>query len=290
MTARLRILAGPSPDELVPITHLVNASLSYKLKTDLFDGEISVHIKDFMDDQGQVRHSGYFDREDRRGVTWSIQVSGRFLVSHNVDDIMFGNIFDRRLRLPRGSSAAFKFMKFIDPTLEHDLPSQTKPWALSPLVATMPYFTRRQCATAESPTQDKTGPVMLRELSVNNMDDFGAKKGRKRKMSPGSKNLQFENTSQRRRYFRDAERRKEVELGPNDLISTDFCYGFLEFYPKLALRLPGGLSFDLMRYWDKHPVKFVCCERKKGKTDDGEDPWGRMFWCVMIEVAELEAS
>lgn len=28
----------------------------------------------------------------------------------------------------------------MDPTLEHDLQSQTKPWALSPLISTMPYF------------------------------------------------------------------------------------------------------------------------------------------------------
>ena len=29
---------------------------------------------------------------------------------------------------------------YIDPTLEHDLTSPTKPWALSPLISTMPYF------------------------------------------------------------------------------------------------------------------------------------------------------
>lgn len=60
----------------------------------------------------------------------------------------------------------------------------------------------------------------------------------------------------------------------------DFCYGFLEFNPSLALRLPGGISFDLMKYWDGQPVRFVCCERGAGK----EQPWGRMFWCVQIEI------
>ncbi len=33
-----------------------------------------------------------------------------------------------------------KPFRYIDPTLEQDLASQTKPWALSPLIATMPYF------------------------------------------------------------------------------------------------------------------------------------------------------
>jgi len=66
---------------------------------------------------------------------------------------------------------------------------------------------------------------------------------------------------------------------------TDFCYGFLEFAPSLALRLPGGLTFDLVRYWDGQPVKFVCCQRKNSSAADGEDPWGTLFWCVSIEMA-----
>jgi hypothetical protein len=75
----------------------------------------------------------------------------------------------------------------------------------------------------------------------------------------------------------------------------DFCYGFLEFSPNLALRLPGGVSFDLMKYWDGQPVRFVCCERKKKPEDiahtsgtDVGNPWGEMFWCVQIELAEDE--
>lgn len=121
-----------------------------------------------------------------------------------------------------------------------------------------------------------------------------------------------------------------------DVITTDFCYGFLEFSPSLALKLPGGLSFDLMKYWDGQPVRFVCCERKhknkaeavgrsrkadaskpagdesgsenagnekekdneqksgnttngsgsgSGNDSDGE-PWGRIFWCVSIEIVD----
>lgn len=86
------------------------------------------------------------------------------------------------------------------------------------------------------------------------------------------------------------------------MITTDFCYGFLQFSPSLSLRLPGGVSFDLMHYWDGQPVRFVCC-RRKGATaysgsgsedggadeaDDGDDPWGRVFWCVAIELADDE--
>jgi Protein of unknown function (DUF1769) len=61
----------------------------------------------------------------------------------------------------------------------------------------------------------------------------------------------------------------------------DFCYGFLEFNPSLALCLPGGVSFDLMKYWDGQPVRFVCCERKRSEAVEG-----RVFWCVAIEIVE----
>ncbi|KAK2461311.1 hypothetical protein APHAL10511_006838 [Amanita phalloides] len=283
MAPRLRILAGPSPDALVPITHFVNTSSTHKVSSDLFEGEIEVHIKDFVDDRGKMRRSAYFDREDRQGVTWSIRVSGRFLVPHNANDILFGNIFDRRLRLPRGSTAALTFMRFIDPTLEHDLTSQTQPWALSPLVATMPIL--KHSYAGDEAHDSPRRPGMLREMSLNSLNGAQLEKRRKKRQD-----MQFDNASQRQKHFKNAEHRKEVEFGPDDIISTDFCHGFLEFNPSLALRLPGGLSFDLMRYWDKHPVKFVCCERKRGNVENGGDPWGRVFWCVKIEIAERDIT
>ena len=36
---------------------------------------------------------------------------GRFLQQHSTDDILFGNIFEKRLKLPWGSGAALKFMQ-----------------------------------------------------------------------------------------------------------------------------------------------------------------------------------
>lgn len=76
-----------------------------------------------------------------------------------------------------------------------------------------------------------------------------------------------------------------------DLITMDFCYGFLSFAgqsggPRLAI--PGGLSFDLGRYWDGQPVRFICCERKRESEGSDREPWGRAFWCVSIELEEEE--
>jgi hypothetical protein len=74
---RLRVVAGPSLDTLVPIS--VNSNEGHPISSDAFDGRIIAHIKDFPDKDGSVLHSEYFDREDRKGITWSIQVQGASL-------------------------------------------------------------------------------------------------------------------------------------------------------------------------------------------------------------------
>jgi hypothetical protein len=84
-------------------------------------------------------------------------------VRQSADNILFGNIFDRPLQLPWGTGAVLKFMQyvssdeiygltdlhvhsFVDPTLQHDLMAQSKPWALSPLISTMPHFAHKRCS------------------------------------------------------------------------------------------------------------------------------------------------
>lgn len=74
-----------------------------------------------------------------------------------------------------------------------------------------------------------------------------------------------------------------------DLLTTDFCYDFLSFSPDgIMLRLPGGISVEMTKYWDGQPVRFVCCERLKKSERTAERAWGRVLWCVMIEPADDE--
>ncbi|KAF5357095.1 hypothetical protein D9756_006564 [Leucocoprinus leucothites] len=344
MAPKLRVLAGTSLENMVPITSIVNTNQPHKLSSDLFEGEVVAHIQNFVHGDGSVRESEYFSREDRQGTTWSIQVQGRFLIPYSADDILFGNTFDRPLKLPWGTGAVLKFMNYIDPTLEHDLQSATKPWALSPLVSTMPYFMHRRVPRARSPSLSRSETSVEDQIQTfppaqsitdstpdlyKTLRDWSSSSGssssssssihstlsgksntslrsRKsdtiksalKKVTQRKKNLNrappeemhFENAAARRSYFSTAAHRQAVVFGPSDIITTDFCYGFIEFSPTLALKLPGGLSFDLMRYWDGQPVRFVCCERRE--TTDAEsvdcEPWGRIFWCIAIETYDDE--
>jgi hypothetical protein len=73
---RLRVLAGTSTSSLVPMTSYVNTDKAQHISSDLFDGHIAVHIKGFKDESGNVRTSEYFERDDRKDITWSVQVQG----------------------------------------------------------------------------------------------------------------------------------------------------------------------------------------------------------------------
>ncbi|KAI5828051.1 DUF1769-domain-containing protein [Schizophyllum commune Tattone D] len=427
-TKRLRVLAGPTADpaKMTDITQLVNSPTPFEIKSEDFEGRIVACIKDFHASVGEGENeagsddkndgSWYFGRPDRQGVTWSIQVQGRFLKPHPASDILFGNIFDRPLKLPWGSGAALKFMSFIDPTLTHDLGSQTTPWALSPLVSTMPYLDVSsagqepafphggKASTSPSPASSYTSsPEASRPPSKapSRASSIKSIKGRLRsgsrasilsaggtkgsppstsKVSSGSpskvpsrksslaslrhkssmaslKNKltgssskapsragtrpptpvdedvddvddddptpldkdsegdlsaqaledepswTFDNASARKAHFATPAAREDTLLGPDTVLTCDFAYGFLSFSPTIALVLPGGLSFDLMRYWDGQPVRFVCCERASGggKRDangvrlgdanrqgdeDEELPWGKVLWSVCIELVE----
>ncbi|THG98744.1 hypothetical protein EW145_g7375 [Phellinidium pouzarii] len=256
-----------------------NTSKAHVIQSDRFDGRVVVHIKGFPDADGNVLESDYFERPDRQGITWSIQVQGRFLQKQTADDILFGNTFDRPLKLPWGASAALIFMNFIDPTLEHDLLS-SEPWALSPLIATMPNFTHTPSGLSPPPfpSKESIGDDISHLASLPS--------------SPSNKSKRPRNplTSKKRRaHFASPENRRAVQFGPDDVVTTDFCYGFITF-PQLSLCLPGGMSFDLMKYWDGQPVRFVCCERPSERRSVAD---AHVFWCVAIErvaVRDIKAN
>ncbi|PVF93512.1 DUF1769-domain-containing protein, partial [Serendipita vermifera] len=304
----LRVLAGPTANDLTPISHIVNTFDTFSIKSERFEGIMSVHIKGFVDENGQARESAYFKGTNgngspkgtyahtnvssgtgypaangngngngggdasRKGVTWSIQVKGRFLQEISSDDVLFGNTFDRPLKLPWGSGAALKFMNFVDPTLEHALDSD-KPWALSPLISTMPYFAIHRDEQAHKKIKPEANPAFASSHGSYLHED----------VSELENVPQFKTPSSRRQYFSTANHRKEVDFKTTDIVASDFCYGFLSF-PDIRLNLPGGISFDLMNYWDGQPVRFVCCERRRG-TDEYGRPLkgpGDPFWVVVF--------
>jgi len=258
---RIQVLAGPSIDALEPIE--ANSANAYVLKTPTFDGQISVFLKDFINENGEPSSTEYFDADERAGKSWSIQFRGRFLKEMTLDDVIFGNVFDRSIKLPYGSSVALKFMKHQDKTLEHDLGSNT-PWALAPLITSMPFLAHRK-SPADAPLPSfPTGPIKESASSLlpHNTPD---------------------SVAGRRSYFASRKNRQAVHIGPSDIFEADFTHGYLQFSHGLGLSLPIGVSFDLMKYWDGRPVYYVCCGRDKEGHGDGP---GEQYWAVCFQILE----
>lgn len=144
MAPSLSVSAGPSTDSLQPLA-VNHDELPFEIESPKFRGRATVRIKSFTgQDPSGVEHrkdAPYFNDQYRKGITWSIQVQGRFLEAANTDDIVFGNQFEKPIRdhLPYGTSLALQFVKVVDPNMQHDLYAD-KPWAFSPYIATMNHF------------------------------------------------------------------------------------------------------------------------------------------------------
>jgi len=249
---QLRVSAGSSLSSLSVLAPNYDETGALDVSSDLFEGKIAVRIRDFAGEVGggkerkTTTESDYFDVHT--GLTWSMAIQGRFKKEVNADDVLYGNVFEKPIRdhLPYGTAAALKFVNFVDPSLEQDIYAD-KPWALSPLVATMNYLNAsKEGAKSDKPAWNSKQP------SEDVLALFE---------SPSSAvEALKDNANARRSYFANKAHRQEVTLKPDSWLDMDFCNGYLDFNT-FSLKLPGGLHFSLLKYWDGQPVTFVCRNR-----------------------------
>ncbi|EJC98212.1 uncharacterized protein FOMMEDRAFT_137140 [Fomitiporia mediterranea MF3/22] len=158
------------------------------------------------------------------------------MLPFTADDILFGNTFDRPLKLFWLFKAAFQCMHLFDPTLEHALDGP-QPWALSPLVSTMPYLTHTSLARGRGPQ------LFPPKYSIA---DDGSSLNTPPSSSPSLSPSSFPSSS--------------ADNLSSDVPTIDFCYGSITF-PTLSLRLPRGLSFDLASVAETKVFWCVAIER-----------------------------
>ncbi|EFP93299.2 uncharacterized protein PGTG_19067 [Puccinia graminis f. sp. tritici CRL 75-36-700-3] len=264
---RFDILAGSSLDELSRVKVNADRSGPLAIKTKSFEGNLTVRMKDFADYNGDIyrdTETNYF--ANWTDVTWSIQIQGRFLQPTSADDCVFGNTFDKpiRDRLPFGTGAALKAISYIDPSLENDLYAD-KPWAWSPLLATMNYIRTERLDADDS-------PLPPCEAATRPVEDCSSL------LSGNPTNISKPHL--RRKFFSSAVNRQAIMLGPRDFINAEFANGFIDF-STLALNVPVvNVSFKLDKLWDGQPVRYVCQSRKTGET----------YFVVVFQIVELDAE
>ncbi|WFD31639.1 hypothetical protein MSPP1_002678 [Malassezia sp. CBS 17886] len=298
MAPRLRISAGPAADQLTTLA--VNHDLAPGvIDTESFQGRVTVRVKGF---EGQEppevdgkSTTTYFDEPYGSTMTYSIQVQGRFCSAVNTDDLVFGNTFDQPIRdsLPYGTSLALRFVRLVDPNMTHDLHAD-QPWAFSPLLATVfraqatraPEGTFAKCASVDAlfrspefppfPSPDGSGEPFVREdLTPLFFSAAGDAHGQlvaatgADQATAESMDMQKDpqaNTA-RAAWLSHETNRKNLVVTPDDVLTVDFCNGYIDFNTlHLVLPFAGTLSFDLQKYWDGQPVRYVCKNRKSSEV------------------------
>lgn len=293
MAPSLKISAGPSVDKLqtVAVNHDDQPT---EVNTDSFQGRIAVRIKDFTgsDPEGvtHAKDTEYFTTGNAKGMSWSMQIQGRFLGGGKEgisgDDLVFGNEFDKPIRdhLPYGTSLALQFAKVVDPTLEHDLYAE-KPHAWSPYIATMTRIASHKLDNADAAkdfqdwppfpatpenVHDNLTSIIPTDIAERDKDTIANMKG-------GTDGIDKAH-EYRKRYFGNKAHRHAVHITPDQIITADFFNGFIDFND-LTLHIPfsGGLKFDLKKYWDGQPVRYIC----KDKSTD------KVFFVIQFDIVDL---
>ena len=277
MPHRLQVLAGTSLDPRdwtpVRVNDEVNAT---ELQSPYFNGRLVVRIDGYRGDGASAgpERPAYFDAAGSK-VTLSIHVQGQFVgdkqhehrETWTADDILFGNVFDRPLRLPLGTNLAVAFMKrFVDESLECDLHCE-KPWAHSPLLATMNTVSVSKSPDGKlAPWPGYNGSRLQEDCALLQITDGDE--------TSKATTTAFETAKSRRSFLSKAHNRRMVTFSSADTIEMDFCTGFIDFNT-FSVSLP-VISVNLLKYWDHQPVKYVCDTRDGATT----------FFVVVLQLIE----
>ncbi|PKI84085.1 hypothetical protein MVES1_002023 [Malassezia vespertilionis] len=289
MTKTLSISAGPSVDalEILAVNH---DDKPVVIDSGDFHGRVTVRIKDFRGVPAEgvpiAKNASYFSEPYGDSMTYSIQAQGVFTEEVSAADLVFGNMFDHPLRdsLPYGTSIALRFASFVDPTIQHDLYAD-KPWAFSPLLATVyraqanraepgtwsahnvaktmfedkawPPFPTPDGESKEHFTRDDIAPLFKTYDNGELVVSKDLEKDKDAIASLGSPDQSVASHA-RAKWLGIKQHREDLMVTPDDVITVDFCNGYIDFN-QLHLKIPyGGLEFDLGKYYNGQPVRYVC--------------------------------
>ncbi|PRP87177.1 hypothetical protein PROFUN_01439 [Planoprotostelium fungivorum] len=249
----VEVKVGATLDTLRPI--LVNGEgVPELIDSPEFTGRIAIRIAHFNgitpDGTPPIESSPYFGKTQR---LCSIQVQGRFKRDWTANDIMWGNEFDNKLKIPKLAGPALKFIQAtIDPSLEADLHSE-KPWARSPLIATMNTCYAQNSTDGSEITFDK--PISLPDWPSPNgehiIEDTMLGIPQRNKMD----------VNERRKHLSKEDTRKEVIVHPYQVWNFDFFNPFLDF-ANFKIRLPAvKMSINMIKYSNGEPLRYACKSR-----------------------------
>ncbi|KAK9367975.1 hypothetical protein V1509DRAFT_624962 [Lipomyces kononenkoae] len=257
---RLRVSAAPSYDSTERQTVYVNTDTPTVVISPSSESSIVVRIQNFSGlPDGCPKTNAYFEHSEHLRDLYSISFKIKFKEDTSLDDVLFGNDFDRPIRdtLPYGFGIAYKiFHIMIDPSAEGDV------------YADRPYLygyaaTSINAITVGQPNEEFQSFVKEDMSAMSHVDepdiDIPLSAGKRRK------------------FFLKQENRKKFIFKAGKTYMFDFFNPYIEMGREFALRLP-GYSLAIMKYWDGQPLRYVL----KSKS-------GQVYFTLLFELVEGES-
>ncbi|KAI9291239.1 hypothetical protein K502DRAFT_326392 [Neoconidiobolus thromboides FSU 785] len=260
----LRVQVGNVSDKSQWETITVNEEKDgHYLENDYFQGYIKVRIVDYdgLPVNSETKETLYPQSDyflDSKSK-FSVEFKGKFKPRKggwNANKILFGNQFEKQLKLPPLVDIATKFATWYDPGLKIDLRAE-KPWAYSKLL------------------------VAFNRLDINIDDDIKlnsmAKVRENTSLISGIKEDDDDKAlKKRQRFFSDENNASRINIDENLTLHGDFYNAYLDF-SKRGLAIP-FFTLNVMDYWDGHDLSYYC------KYDGDEDI---VFFVVSFQLAEI---
>ncbi|QDS69045.1 hypothetical protein FKW77_009760 [Venturia effusa] len=252
----LKVTAGPSYEDQEQVH--VNTTTPAKISSEHIDAHIHVRVKDFRGlPKTSPPDSPYFTHPTHTRDLYSISFSLVPKRAINGDDLVFGNDFDHPIRdkLPPLFGKAFSYVtSFIDPGLYGD-PYADRPYLYGPMLSSVNVL--RVGGKGGLDGEDEEGDE---EVLEEGAEEGEGEEVRTRLGVPevGSKRMKF--------FLQEAKRREWV-FEEGRTYSCDFFNPYLDFN-QFALRLPLGLSLNVLGNWDgqalrtPHTLRYVLRDRK----------------------------
>ncbi|KAG0029206.1 hypothetical protein BGZ81_004028 [Podila clonocystis] len=280
---RLLVSVGPSanPKDLKPIAVNDDANPVW-IESDEFVGQIMIRIKGLdktvgyehgakEDNLNPVPESAWFQKPGGSNHITSIQIHGRFKREWPGDQILFGDQFERPLRLPPLTSAVMKFVRLMNPTLEADL-SGARPSAFCPLIAAMntvkvSVHKDLSLGTDLPPWPSKAGDHIAEDTTLL----FTSRDDDNRKPTAMT-------SSERRSYFAKHANLKNLTFRPDEVYDFDLFNQFLDL-SGFKIVIP-GFCIDLSWPLDGQPLTFIA------KSKDNSV----VFFAIQFEMVSVKSS
>ncbi|KAE9980035.1 hypothetical protein EG327_006723 [Venturia inaequalis] len=244
----LKVTAGPSYENQEDVH--VNTNTPAKISSEHIDAHVHVRVKDFRGlPKTSPALSPYFSHPTHTRDLYSISFS--FIPKRPIsgNDLVFGNDFDHPIRdkLPPLFGKAFSYVtSFIDPGLYGD-PYADAPYLYGPMLSSVNVFRVGEKEGLDEEYEE--GEVLEEGAEDEEGEGLRKKAGLP---SVGSKRM---------KHFLQEGKRKEWESEEGRVYSCDFFNPYLDFN-QFALKLPLGLSLNILGNWDGQALRYVLRDRK----------------------------